>query len=130
MNNLEINADRVTEFKGLINGHIIDVETIYDTVKTILDKLTQNLTNTTFTKQDDFVGDLIDAFTTLYDNDIDNGNELFDSYTNAKNTLINTDNKFTSLDDLLDIIENLIEDYEYTEFDTLYKRLLSNYYTT
>lgn len=130
MNNLEIRADRVTEFKGLINGHIIDVETIYDTVKTILDKLTENLTDITFTKQDDFVGDLIDAFTTLYDNDIDNGNELFDGYTNAKNTLINTDNKFTSLDDLLDIIENLIEDYEYTEFDTLYKRLLSNYYTT
>ena len=128
MNNLEIRADRITEFNGLINGHIIDVETIYDTVKTILDKLTQNLTNTTFTKQDDFVGDLINAFTEIYDNCLDN--ESHDAYIHAKNVLTNTDSIITSLDDLSDIIYNIVEDYEYTEFNTFLERLNSNYYTT
>lgn len=127
MNNLEIRADIVTNFQGLINGHIVDVSAVYHTVTKLLNKLANDLTDTIFTKQDDFISDLINTFTEIYDNCLDN--ESHDAYIHAENVLTNTDNIITSLDDLSDIIYNIVEDYEYTEFDTFLNRLDSNYYT-
>lgn len=82
MNKLELDAEIIGNFHGVINGNNITSEPVYNAMVVIIRLLRNNLDEPNITKPDELIYDLIDAFNTFYNNEIYTANEAY-----AKNEL-------------------------------------------
>lgn len=128
MNKLEVNTKIISHFKGEINGQTVNNEDVYYTVSELLEYLTYD--NIPFTQWKDFISDLIQAFENLKSSTItDNGNYIND-YTYIEYILLKDFMRSTNIDELKATISDIVENEGYNEFEDLYNRLESNYYTS
>lgn len=120
MKKLELNTNIITNFKAEINGHIVNNEDVYYTVKNILEYAT--IGQFPFTKWSDFIADLITAFEDLKSSGIN------DDYNYAESKVIEAFAEMTSIDTIKEAFAHLVEVQYYPEFKELYNRLKDNYY--
>lgn len=128
MNKLEVNPKIISNFKGKINGEDVYDEDVYYTVSALLEYLTHN--NIPFTKWNEFIADLIQAFEDLKESAITNSSTYVNDYTYIESILLKDFMESTNIDELTATISNIVETEEYTEFADLYNKLDSNYYTS
>lgn len=122
MNKLELNANIITNFKGEINGCIVNNEDVYYTVQNLLEYIV--VTQIPFTRYSDFITDLIKAFEGLKTSGIN------DDYNYAESKMIEASAEMTNLDSIKKAFEYLVEVEHYPEFKELYNRLKNDYYTS
>lgn len=125
MNKLELNTNIITNFKGEVNGHIVNNEDVYYTVKNILEyAIIDELPFTPFTKWSDFIADLITAFEELKSSGIN------DDYNYAESKVIEASAEMTNLNSIKEAFVHLVEVQCYPEFKDIYDKLKDNYYTS
>lgn len=126
MNKLKVESKIISKFKGEINYQTVNNEDVYYTVSDILYYLTYM--NIPFTRWENFIADLIKAFEELKSSAItvDDINDYTYVESLIKRYLI----KVTSIDELTNIISDIVENEEYTEFKHLYSKLKNGYYTS
>lgn len=90
MNNLELNAEIIGNFYGIINGNNITSEPVYNAMTVIIDLLKNNLDEPNITKPEEFIDDVIEAFDAFYNNEIDTAKKAYDE----KYTVIDTPDYF------------------------------------
>lgn len=126
MNKLKVESKIISKFKGEINYQTVNNEDVYYTVSDILYYLTYM--NIPFTRWENFIADLIKAFEELKSSTItvDDIND----YTYVESLIRRYLIKVTSIDELTNIISDIVENEEYTEFKHLYSKLKNGYYTS
>lgn len=126
MNKLKVESKIISKFKGEINYQTVNNEDVYYTVSDILYYLTYM--NIPFTRWENFIADLIKAFEELKSSAItvDDIND----YTYVEPLIRRYLIKVTSIDELTNIISDIVENEEYTEFKHLYSKLKNGYYTS
>ena len=126
MNKLKVESKIISKFKGEINYQTVNNEDVYYTVSDILYYLTYM--NIPFTRWENFIADLIKAFEELKSSAItvDDIND----YTYVESLIRRHLIKVTSIDELTNIISDIVENEEYTEFKHLYSKLKNGYYTS
>lgn len=126
MNKLKVESKIISKFKGEINYQTVNNEDVYYTVSDILYYLTYM--NIPFTRWENFIADLIKAFEELKSSAItvDDIND----YTYVESLIRRYLIKVTSIDELTNIISDIVENEEYTEFKHLYSKLKNGYYTS
>lgn len=126
MNKLKVESKIISKFKGEINYQTVNNEDVYYTVSDILYYLTYM--NIPFTRWENFIADLIKAFEELKSSAItvDDIND----YTYVESLVRKYLIKVTSIDELTNIISDIVENEEYTEFKHLYSKLKNGYYTS
>lgn len=128
MNKLELNTKIISNFKGKINDEDVYDEDVYYTISKLLEYLTYN--NIPFTKWDEFIADLIQAFEDLKESAITDSSTYVNDYTYIEAILLKDFMRSTNIDELTATISDIVENEEYTEFENLYNKLDSNYYTS
>lgn len=128
MNKLELNTKIISNFKGKINDEDVYDEDVYYTVSELLEYLTYD--NISFTKWDEFIADLIQAFEDLKESAITDSSTYVNNYTYIEAILLKDFMRSTNIDELTATISDIVETQGYTEFEDLYDRLKSNYYTS
>ena len=128
MNKLEVNTKIISNFKGKINGEDVHDEDVYYTVSELLEYLTYD--NIPFTKWDEFIADLIQVFEDLKESAITDSSTYVNDYTYIKYILLKDFMRSTNVDELKATISDIVENEGYNEFEDLYNRLESNYYTS
>ena len=127
MNKLEVTTKIISHFKGKINGEDVHDEDVYYTVSELLEYLTYN--NIPFTKWDEFIADLIQAFEDLKESAITDSSTYVNNYTYIEYILLKDFMRTTNIDELKATISDIVETQGYLEFEDLYNKLESNYYT-
>ena len=122
MKELELKASILSEFKGEINGCPVNNEDVYYSVRNILECIEGN--HIKLTKWSNFISDLIEAFKTLSTNNLDGDFE----YVYEK--LLGVCSSIDTINDITDMLNNIVEADEYSEFETMYDRVKNNYYTS
>lgn len=140
MNNLELNAEVIGYFYGTINGNNIDCKPVYDAMTVIIKLLETNLNEPNITNPEQFIDDLIEAFESCYYSKEYIAENIYDQYKldDTPDYFIWIRNKFikklytdkTTFKDLSDILYHLIEIDRHKEFETLYERITSGFYTS
>lgn len=120
MKELELKAIVLSEFKGEINGCPVKNEDVYYSVQNILEYIIMN--HIKLTKWSDFITDLIEAF------DILKGNDIEGDFDYIYEKLLSAGSSIDTIDDLTDVLNEITEIEEYYEFDTIYDRVVNNYY--
>lgn len=128
MNKLEVNTKIISHFKGKINGEDVYDEDVYYTISELLKYLTYD--NIPFTKWDEFIADLIQAFEDLKESAITDSSTYVNDYTYIESILIKDFIRSTNIDEITATISDIVENEGYTEFGDLYDKLDSNYYTS
>lgn len=128
MSKLEVNPKIISHFKGKINGEDVYDEDVYYTISELLEYLTYD--NIPFTKWDEFIADLIQAFEDLKESAITDSSTYVNDYTYIESILIKDFIRTTTIDELTATISDIVENEGYTEFGDLYDKLDSNYYTS
>lgn len=128
MDKLEVTTKIISNFKGKINGEDIYDEDVYYTVSELLEYLTYD--NIPFTKWDEFIVDLIQAFEDLKETAITNNSTYVNDYTYIEAILLKDFMRSTNVDELKATISDIVENEGYNEFEDLYNRLENNYYTS
>ena len=144
MNNLKLNAEIIENFYGVINGKNISNEPVYNAMIVIIRLLRNKLDEQNITKPDELINNLIEAFDTFYNNEMDTAKEAYTKTAWGIYTIVDTPdyfiyirNKFinrlltkkTTLKDLSEVLYYATEVDGHREFKTLYKRLASGFYT-
>lgn len=140
MNKLELDAEIISNFYGVINGNNITTEPVYNAMVIIIELLKNNLDEPNITKPDELIDDLIEAFDAFYNNEIYTAKKAYDKYAviDTPDYFIWIRNKFinklltgkTTFKDISDILYHPAEIDGYKEFNTLYERLKSGFYTS
>ena len=138
MNNLELNAEIIGNFYGVINGNNIINEPVYNAMVVIIRLLKTNLDEPNITKPDELIDDLIEAFDAFYNNEVYTAKKAYDEYTivDTPDYFIWIRNKFinklftqkTTLKDLSEVLYYATKIDGHREFNTLYERLKSGFY--
>lgn len=128
MSKLEVTTKIISNFKGKINDEDVYDEDVYYTVSELLKYLTYD--NIPFTRWDGFVADLIQAFEDLKESAITDSSTYVNDYTYIEAILLKDFMRSTNIDELTATISNIVETQGYPEFEDLYNRLKSNYYTS
>ena len=122
MKELELKAIILSEFRGEINGCPVNNEDVYYSVRNILEYIEDN--HIKLTKWSDFISDLIEAFDILKRNDIEGDfNYIYEKLLGASSSI-------DTINDITDMLNNIVEADEYSEFETMYDRVKNNYYTS
>lgn len=122
MGNLKPNAKILSEFKGEIDGILVDDRDVYYTVLNILDHLSNK--NISFTKPLDLTSDLIEVFTELKQY------QAGDRYEYLKNNVVEIIEETTTLEELATELNDFIENECYILFYGICDRLTEGYYTS
>lgn len=140
MNKLELDAEIIGNFYGVINGNNITNEPVYNAIVIIVELLKNNLDEPNITKPDELIDDLIEAFDAFYNNEIYTAKKAYDKYAviDTPDYFIWIRNKFinklltgkTTFKDISDILYHPAEIDGHKEFNTLYERLKSGFYTS
>lgn len=140
MNNLELNAEIIGNFYGTINGNNIDCKPVYNAMTVIINLLKNNLDEPNITNPEQFIDDLIEAFDSCYYNEIYTAKKAYGEYiiADTPDYFIWIRNKFinklltgkTTFKDILNILYHPVEIDGHKEFETLYERITSNFYTS
>ena len=140
MNNLELNAEIIGNFYGTINGNNIDCKPVYDAITVIINLLKNNLDEPNITNPEQFTDDLIEAFESCYYNEAYIAENIYNQYKldDTPDYFIWIRNKFinklytgtTTFKDISDILYHPVEIDGHKEFETLYKRITSGFYTS
>lgn len=128
MNKLEVTTKIISNFKGKINDEDVYDEDVYYTISELLEYLTYD--NIPFTKWDEFIADLIQAFEDLKESAITDSSTYVNDYTYIEAILLKDFMRSTNIDELKATISDIVENEGYNEFEDLYSRLESNYYTS
>ena len=139
MNKLELDAEIISNFYGVINGNNITNEPVYNDMVIIIELLKNNLDEPNITKPDELIDDLIEAFDAFYNNEIYTAKKAYDKYAviDTPDYFIYIRNKFinklftqkTTLKDLSEVLYYATKIDGHKEFNTLYERLKSGFYT-
>lgn len=122
MKELELKAIILSEFRGEINGCPVKNEDVYYSVQNILEYIIMN--HIKLTKWSDFISDLIEVFDILKRNDIEGDfNYIYEKLLGASSSI-------DTINDITDMLNNIVEADEYSEFETMYDRVKNNYYTS
>lgn len=122
MGNLKPNAKILSEFKGEIDGILVDDRDVYYTVLNILDHLSNK--NISFTKPLDLTSDLIEVFTELKQY------QAGDRYEYLENNVVEIIEETTTLEELATELNDFIENECYILFYGICDRLTEGYYTS
>ena len=126
MEELKPNAKIISDFKGEINGCIVDDKDVYYTVLNILDHLFEfiSIKNIHLTKSQDLTSDLIEAFTELKQYRAD------DRYKYLESNVIDIIEETTTLEELATELNDFVENECYIVFYGVCDRLNEGYYTS
>lgn len=126
MEELKPKAKIISDFKGEINGCIVDDKDVYYTVLNILDHLFEfiSIKNIHLTKPQNLTSDLIEAFTELKQYQAD------DRYKYLENNIIDIIEETTNLEELTAELNDFIENEYYIVFYGVCDRLTEGYYTS
>ena len=122
MGNLKPNAKILSEFKGEIDGILVDDRDVYYTVLNILDHLSNK--NISFTKPLDLTSDLIEVFTELKQY------QAGDRYEYLENNVVEIIEETTTLEELATELNDFVENEYYILFYGICDRLTEGYYTS
>lgn len=122
MGNLKPNAKILSEFKGEIDGILVDDRDVYYTVLNILDHLSNK--NISFTKPLDLTSDLIEVFTELKQY------QAGDRYEYLENNVVEIIEETTTLEELATELNDFVENECYILFYGICDRLTEGYYTS
>ena len=122
MNELKPNAKIISEFKGEINGHVVNSKHVYYTVINILDIISE--IDITFTKPHDFIADLITAFTALEQYHKNN------RYSYLELKILDILDETTTLDELTNNLTDFMGNEHCPQLYTICDGLKNSYYTS
>lgn len=122
MGKLKPNAKILSEFKGEIDGILVDDRDIYYTVLNILDHLSNK--NISFTKPLDLTSDLIEVFTELKQY------QAGDRYEYLESNVVEIIEETTTLEELTTELNDFVENECYILFYGICDRLTEGYYTS
>lgn len=122
MGKLKPNAKILSEFKGEIDGILVDDRDVYYTVLNILDHLSNK--NISFTKPLDLTSDLIEVFTELKQY------QAGDRYEYLESNVVETIEETTTLEELTTELNDFVENECYILFYGICDRLTEGYYTS
>lgn len=122
MEKLKPNAKILSEFKGEIDGILVDDRDVYYTVLNILDHLSNK--NISFTKPLDLTSDLIEVFTELKQY------QAGDRYEYLENNVVEIIEETTTLEELATELNDFVENECYILFYGICDRLTEGYYTS
>lgn len=122
MGNLKPNAKILSEFKGEIDGLLVDDRDVYYTVLNILDHLSNK--NISFTKPLDLTSDLIEVFTELKQY------QAGDRYEYLESNVVEIIEETTTLEELATELNDFVENECYILFYGICDRLTECYYTS
>lgn len=122
MGNLKPNARIISEFKGEIDGILVDDRDVYYTVLNILDHLSRK--NISFTKPLDLTSDLIEVFTELKQY------QAGDRYEYLESNVVEIIEETTTLEELATELNDFVENECYILFYGICDRLTEGYYTS
>lgn len=128
MNQLKVTTKIISNFKGKINDEDVYDEDVYYTISELLEYLTYD--NIPFTKWNEFISDLIQAFEDLKESAITDSSTYVNDYTYIESILLKDFMRSTNIDELKTTISDIVENEGYNEFEDLYNRLESSYYTS
>lgn len=122
MSKLEPKAKILSEFKGEIDGILVDDKDVYYTVLNILDHLSHK--NISFTKPLDLTSDLIEVFTELKQY------QAGDRYEYLESNVVEIIEETTTLEELATELNDFVENECYILFYGICDRLTEGYYTS
>ena len=122
MRKLKPNAKILSEFKGEIDGILVDDRDVYYTVLNILDHLSNK--NISFTKPLDLTSDLIKVFTELKQY------QASDRYEYLESNVIEIIEETTTFEELATELNDFVENECYILFYGICDRLTEGYYTS
>lgn len=122
MGKLKPNAKILSEFKGEIDGILVDDRDVYYTVLNILDHLSNK--NISFTKPLDLTSDLIEVFTELKQY------QAGDRYEYLESNVVEIIEETTTLEELTTELNDFVENECYILFYGICDRLTEGYYTS
>lgn len=122
MGNLKPNAKILSEFKGEIDGILVDDRDVYYTVLNILDHLSNK--NISFTKPLDLTSDLIEVFTELKQY------QAGDRYEYLESNVVEIIEESETLEELATELNDFVENECYILFYGVCDRLTEGYYTS
>lgn len=122
MSTLKPNAKIISEFKGEIDGILVDDRDVYYTVLNILDHLSNK--NISFTKPLDLTSDLIEVFTELKQY------QASDRYEYLESNVVEIIEETTTFEELATELNDFVENECYILFYGICDRLTEGYYTS
>lgn len=124
MNKLKPNAKIISEFKGEIEGCIVDDKDVYYTVLNIIDHLFDfvSIKDISFTKSQNLIADLIEAFTELKQY------QAFDRCKYLEDNIIDIIEESATLEELTTKLNDFVEYECYIVFYGICDRLAEGYY--
>ena len=122
MNELKPNTKIISEFKGEIDGFLVDDKDVYYTVLNILDHISKK--DIPFTKPLDLTSDLIEAFTEIKQY------QIGDKYECLENDIVDIIEESTTLEELIAELKDFVEAEHYVVFYGISDRLCEGYYTS
>jgi hypothetical protein len=126
MEELKPKAKIISDFKGEINGCIVDDKDVYYTVLNILNHLFEfiSIKNIHLTKSQDLTSDLIEAFTELKQYHTD------DRYKYLESNIIDIIEGTTTLEELITELKDFIDSEHCIQLYTICDCLSEDYYTS